>query len=112
MGHWWVSALAQFTFKLEYQKGHDNTLADALSQVSTQLDLDTVKSILNGVTLRSAHQADVHDPTLVEGDPYLEQEVCVTTGHAAVQMHITDWAEAQREDLTLSAVLNWLKAQK
>ena len=27
-------------------------------------------------------------------------------------MHATDWAEAQKEDSTLSAVLNWLKAQK
>ena len=30
-----------------------------------------------------------------------------------VQMHVIDWAEAQKEDLMLSiAVLNWLKAQK
>ena len=27
-------------------------------------------------------------------------------------MHITDWAEAQREDPMLSAVLDWLEAQK
>ena len=31
MGHQWVSALAQFNFELEYQKGFDNTVADALS---------------------------------------------------------------------------------
>ena len=36
----------------------------------------------------------------------------VTTGCVLVQMHVTDWAEAQREDPTLSAVLDWLKAQK
>ena len=35
MGHQWVSALVQFSFKLEYQKGHDNTVADALSKVTT-----------------------------------------------------------------------------
>ena len=35
MGHQWVSALVQFNFELEYQKGHDNTVADALSQVTT-----------------------------------------------------------------------------
>ena len=38
-GHWWVSALAQFNFKLEYQKGHNNTVADVLSWVTTRLDL-------------------------------------------------------------------------
>ena len=29
-----------------------------------------------------------------------------------VQMHMTDWAEAQREDPILSVVLNWLEAHK
>ena len=54
----------------------------------------------------------VHDPTLVEGDCQLEQEVHVATGHTLVRMHVTDWAEAQKEDPMLSTVLNWLKAQK
>ena len=112
MDHQWVSALVQFNFGLEYQKGHDNTVADVLSWVTTHLDPDMVKSILNGVTLGSAHWAKVHDPTIVEGDHSLEQEVCVTAGHAIVQMHVTDLAEAQKENLTLNTVLNWLKAQK
>ena len=30
-GHQWVDALAQFSFELECQKGHDNTVADVLS---------------------------------------------------------------------------------
>ena len=29
-----------------------------------------------------------------------------------VKMHITDWAKAQRDDPVLSAVLDWLEAQK
>ena len=112
MGHWWVSALAQFNFELEYQKGCGNTVADALSWVTSQLDPDMVRSILNRVTLGSTHRAKVHDPAIVEGDCYLEQEVHVTTGCALVQMHVTDWAETWKEDLMFSAVLNWLKAQK
>ena len=58
------------------------------------------------------HQAKVHDPAIVEGNPQLEQEVCVARGHSLVQMHVTDWAEAQKEDPMLNTVLNWLKAQK
>ena len=112
MGHQWVGALAWFNFKLEYQKGHDNTMADILSWVSTQLDPDTVKSILNGVALGMIHRAKVHNPAMVEGDQCLEQEVCVTAGHPLVEMHVTDRAEAQREDPMLSAVLDLLKAQK
>ena len=30
-GHGWVGALVRFNFQLEYQKGWDNTVADALS---------------------------------------------------------------------------------
>ena len=35
MGHQWVSVHAWFNFKLEYQKGCDNTVADVLSSVTT-----------------------------------------------------------------------------
>ena len=51
MGNQWVGTLAWFDFELEYQKGHDNTVADILSQVTTQLNPETVKSILDGLTL-------------------------------------------------------------
>ena len=112
MGQWWVAALAQFNFELEYQKGHDNTVADVLSQVTTQLDPDIVRSVLNGVTLGMVHWAKVHDPAVVEGDHCLEQEIHVTAGHTLVQMHVTDWAEAQKKDPLLNTVLDWLKAQK
>ena len=55
---------------------------------------------------------EVHNPNIIEGDDGLEQEVCVTAGCVLVQMHVTDWAKAQREDPALSAVLDWLEAQK
>ena len=97
-GHQWVRALVQFNFKLEYQKGHDNTIADVLSQITTQLDPDMVRSILDGVALGAVHWVKVHDPTIVKGDLSLEQEVCVAAGSMLIQMHVTDWAEAQRED--------------
>ena len=51
-------------------------------------------------------------PAVVEGGCLLEQEVCVTAGHILVQMHIMDWAKAQREDPILSVVLEWMKVQK
>ena len=52
------------------------------------------------------HQAKVHDPTVVKGDCCLEQEVCVAAASTLVQMHITDWAKAQKEDPLLSTVLD------
>ena len=87
-------------------------MADVLSQVTTHLNPDTVRSICNRVTLEAAHWVEVHDPTVFEGDHDLEQEVHVATGHALVQMHVTDWAEAQREDPVLGAVLDWLEVKK
>ena len=49
---------------------------------------------------------------MVEGEQCVEQEVHVTTGCALVEMYVTDLAEAQREDLMLGALYDWLKAQK
>ena len=112
MGHQWDGALVWFNFELKYQKGHDNTVADALSWVTTWLDPDMVGSILNRVTMGPVDWVEVHNPAIVEGNHHLQQNVCVATGHAPVQMHATDRAEAQKEDLMWSTVLNWLKAQK
>ena len=59
-----------------------------------------------------AHWAKVHDLAIVEGDQHLEQEVCVAAGCPLVEIHVTNWAGAQREDPVLSTVLDGLKAQK
>ena len=49
---------------------------------------------------------------MVKGDHNIEKEVCVATRWVLVEMHVTYWATAQREDAVLYAVLNWLEAQK
>ena len=46
----------------------------------TQLDPDTVRSILDRVALGTVHWAKVHYPTIVKGDLSLEQEMHVTAG--------------------------------
>ena len=43
-GHQRVSALDKYNFLLEYQKGWDNAVADALSQVTTHLEPETVQA--------------------------------------------------------------------
>ena len=91
---------------MECQKGWDNTVADALSKVTTCLDQEAVQSILDGVTLGTAHRAESHNPSVVEGDHNVEKEVHVTAGQVQVEMHVTDWAAAQKEDPVLSAMLN------
>ena len=71
-----------------------------------------MKLNLNRVAIGVVHWVETHDRVVVESDHCLEQEVHVTAGHAQVQMHVTDWAKAQREDPVLSAVLDWLGPQK
>ena len=72
-GHHWFGALARFNFQLEYQKGWDYTVADALSQITTCLGPEAVQSILDGVTLVMAHRAEGHEPLVVEGDHDVEK---------------------------------------
>ena len=49
---------------------------------------------------------------IIENDQQLEQEVWVATGQVLVEMHVTDWAAAQKEDSELDAVLQWLGSKK
>ena len=69
-GHQWVGA----------QKGQDNTVADALSQITTHLSLEAMQSILDGATLGATQRAKGDDPAVVEGDQEKEKEVQVTDG--------------------------------
>ena len=102
-------------YSVHYRMAHKHykyNRCDALSQVTTRLDPDTVRSILDGVTLGTMHQAEVHDPAIVQGNCHLDHEVHVAAGCTLLQMHFTDWAKAQKDDLMPSPVLGWLKAQK
>ena len=79
-GHWWVSALAKYDFWLEYQKGWDNAVADALSQVMACLEPEAVWAILDGATVGTSQRAEREDPAIIESNQQLEQEVGVATG--------------------------------
>ena len=79
-GHQLVGAIARFNFQLEYQKGRDNMVANTLSCITTHLGPKAVQSVLDGVTLGTAHRAEGHDPLVVEGDHNVEKEVCVDAG--------------------------------
>ena len=111
-GHHWVSALARYDFQLEYQKGRDNAVADALSRVTTRLPPEAMQAILDGVTIGMSQRAERERPAIIENDQHLEQEVHVAAKRVLVEMHVTDWAAAQKEDPELDAVLQWLGSRK
>ena len=66
--HQWVESLARFMFSIGYQKGCDNAAADALSQVTSKLDAETVKLILDGVNMGTVERADAHDLVVAKAD--------------------------------------------
>ena len=104
-GHQWVGALAKFNFQLEYQKGKDNTMADALSQITTCLGSEAVQAILDGATLGTSQRAEGEDPAMIKGGQEKDKKVWVAAGQVLVERHVTGWAAAQKEDPELDVVL-------
>ena len=111
-GHWWVGALAKFNFQLEYQKGRDNAVADALSWITTRLGPEAMQVILDGATIGASQRVEWENPAVIKGDQQKEKEVQVAAGWVLVEMHVTNWATAQNEDPELDAVLQWLESKK
>ena len=115
--HWWVELLARFTFSIEYQKGRDNAATDPLSQVTSKLDAEIMKSILDGVTMGMTHKADAQDPAVAKADedihwPVQETAVLARAAQACINLYVTDWVTAQQEDPILKTVVEWISSQK
>ena len=111
-GHRWVGALTSYKFTLEYQKGSDNAAADTLSQVPVRHDKDTVWLFLEGAVTGITERGEVliSWPLRVECD-CLDEEVQVSTLKLA-PMHVTNWKEAQGEDMLLVTSHKWMNTKK
>ena len=101
--HWWVESLARFNFSIEYQKGLENATADALSWVTSKLDAETMKSILDGVTMGMMERADAQDLVVAKADEEIhmlvqETAILARATQACINLHVTDWVTAQQED--------------
>ena len=70
----WVELLVGFTLSIEYHKGWDNTASDSLSQVTLRLDAETMKSILDRITVETIGRVDAHDPMVVEADEEIHNQ--------------------------------------
>ena len=78
LGHHWVAALAGYNMKLEYLKGSDNKVVDALSWVSMQkLDKETVTELLNYAQNGSAPWAETANFHVIEEGELVNLEVIV-----------------------------------
>ena len=87
-------------------------MGDTLSWVTGHLEPEAVQAILDGATMGLSQRAERENPAIIKSDQQLEQEVWVTAGQVLVEMHVTDWVAAQKEDPELDAVLQWLESEK
>ena len=71
-----------------------------------------MQAVLDGATVGASQRVDGENPAIIENDQQLEKEVWVATGKVLVEMHVTNWAAAQKEDPELDAVLQWLESKK
>ena len=55
-------------------------MADALSQVTTHLELETVQAVLDGATMGTSQRAERENSAIIKSDQQLQQEVQVTAG--------------------------------
>ena len=115
--HQWVELLARFTFSIEYQKGKDSVAADDLSWVILKLDAETMKSILDGVTMGMSERADTQDPVVADAEEEMHKQVKETAflaqaAQAHINLHVTDWVTTQQEDPILKTMIKWISDQK
>ena len=111
----WVASLADYNFSLEYQKGKDNTVADFLSRVENHLSDEEVeenmttipqpgvKAMLNNASTSITERAEV-------GVDLQPVRACLTEILCAYPielstLHVTDWKQAQRDDLAINAMI-------
>ena len=67
--------------------------ADALSQVTLKLNAETIKSILDGVTIGTIKRTDAHDPVVANADEEIHKPVhgtVILAQAACVELHVTD----------------------
>ena len=101
--------------KLEYLKGSDNKVTDALSWVSTQkLDEETVAELLNCARNGSTPRAEMANIHVIEEGEHVDQEVIVRYTQIVKQhkqfrnLANLDWVKAQSKDPVIPQVVKWI----
>ena len=113
LGHRWVTTLASYNMTIWYLKGSDNKVADALSQIETRLDPETITELLNHAKA-GAPRAEAEDIWIIEEEERADQEVILRITQLARQdkkfcnLRTEDWRQAQQMDPVIPHVLEWL----
>ena len=115
LGHCWVAALAGYNMKLEYLKGSDNKVANALSRVSMQkLDEETLAEMLNCAQNGDTPRVETANIHVIEEGERVDQEVIVRYTQIIKQheqfqnLANLDWVNAQTKDPVIPQVVRWI----
>ena len=124
VGHRWVAAMAGYNFKIQYVRGSDNKVADALSWVGGHLDEDDVKELLDQKAIKEllSHAVRYGVPQAESNDPRVTQEHERTEGEIIMQVRMlaemqrnyqnlanSQWVVAQWGDKAVWLVMDWLR---
>ena len=118
-GHRWVAALAQYNMKIEYLRGTDNKVADALSRVEARLDPATVEEIILRAKNNDLPRAEVDAPSVIAKHVATEHEVRLAMGAVVVMDHVKEhnlaevkWVELQAKDRVLKHIVDWMRRDR
>ena len=116
LGHHWVVSLAGYNMKLEYLKGSDNKVADALSRVSTlKLDEETITELLNYSRNGSTPRAETANIHVIEEGECVDHEVIVRYTQIVKQhrnfrnLANQDWVRTHSRDPIIPQVIKWIQ---
>ena len=120
VGHHWVASLAGFNFTIEYLRGADNKVADALSRVGDRLELDTdsVHELLSHSNDPTVPRAKTDNPRLMQEHARQEQEIIMQArmleDSRVVLRNLADshWIIAQQSEPVVRLTTQWLKCLK
>ena len=120
IGHHWVASLAGFNFTIEYLRGADNKVADALSRNGDrlELDIDSVHELLSHANDLMVPRAKTDNPRLMQEHAQQEQEIIMQArmleDSCVALRNLADshWIVAQQSEPVIQLTKQWLKHPK
>ena len=127
IGHRWVVAMVGYNFEIQYIRGSDNKVTDALSHIGECLDKDSIKELLDQSAIKELLNHTVHYgiPRAESDDPRVTQEHEKAEGEIIMQVRMlaemkknyqnladSQWVIAQWGDQAIRLVMDWLRRRK
>ena len=113
IGHRWVAALASFDMSIEYLRGVDNKVANALSRV-TRLEKEVVDEILEQAKNSTVPRAETDNPRLVQHAEIMVEDFVIQVQAIADEepsmrrLQQSDWPMLQWYDPMIRHVMDWV----